>query len=186
MRLVMLVCGLALVAGPVFAQKTDQLMPAPRPEVMQHGVIVAQGQTRNAAQPTPAKNQAPDPHFNQQVSAAQQRLQQEEQRLHAQFAQIEKLRTVALEKQDQKELERINRLEQQVVAEYQKRVEQVLISSQTQIQPQPAQPQPTQPQPTTATKAQGQQKQPQTRKPTQPTQPTQQRQSSGFWLFGRR
>lgn len=87
-----------------------------------------------AGNATQVQGQPADRQFDRQVSATQQLIQAEERRLQSQFAQIEKLRNAAIDKQDQKELERLQRVEQQVVADYQKRVEQVLLGAQAQIQ----------------------------------------------------
>lgn len=197
MRLVAFVLGTLLIASPVFAQTAGGLLQAPSPEPMMLSRAPAKAVPIQAGKQ--AQGQA-DAQLNRQVTAVQQRLQQEETRLQAQFTQLQKMRAAALEKQDQKELERINGLEKQVVADYQKRVEQVLVSAQTQIQATPihvggtpnqptkdgrTQTTPTQTQriktqPTAATKGQDQQ---QNRKPTQSSQKSGR---SGYWLFGRR
>jgi len=190
MRLAIFVCGFALVAGPVSAQTR---LPAPSPQsMMQRGTPQAKATTKAAAQVQAQANAQ----LNRQVSAVQQRLQQEEARLQGQFAQLQKMRGAALEKQNTKELDRIERLEKQVVAEYQKRVEQVLISAQTQIQATPIQVKGAQAQPTKARSPQTGRTQARptaasrtpAKKPasSKPKQPTQQRKSSGFRLFGRR
>jgi hypothetical protein len=199
----MFVCGLMLVAGSAFAQRTSPLMQAPAPESIRGASRIQS--TAQTAQANSAASKEADQHLNRQVSATQQLLQQEEKRLQTQFIQLQKLRAAALEKQDKKELDRIERLEKQVVADYQKRVERILINAQTMIQSKPIQVQPTQAQPTKvqprqtprtqqkATKARttqskptgtskAQAKKPQTRKPSQ----SKQRQSSRFGLFGRR
>jgi len=204
MRLAILVCGFAFIAGPVFAQKSGVNMPAPSPEPMLlRSAPHAQKLAGNAVQAT---SQDSDQHLDRQVSATQQLIQAEERRLQSQFAQIEKLRSAAIDKQDQKELARIEQIEKQVVAEYQKRVEQILLGAQAQIQAttvhvqtgqvqtdgaaQPATTNRTQPQPTqtqrTKTQSTGtagaQNNQQQNRTPNQSTQ---QRKSPSFWPFTR-
>jgi hypothetical protein len=131
MRLAILVCGLMLLASPLFAQKSSLLVPTPSSNKQMTRRSAPRAQAAVKA-PTKPQDQA-DVKFNQQVSSTKQRLQQEERRLQGQFARLQKMRVVALEKQDQKELSRINRLEQQVVAGYQKRIGQILASTQTQI-----------------------------------------------------
>lgn len=201
MRLAIIICGLALVASPAFSQTKDVFMPAPTEPMM------LQTATRTEAAPLKAKaakEQVSDPQLDRQVSATQQRIQLEERKLQAQFAQLDKMRNAAIDKQDQKELERIQRLEQQVVAEYQKRVEQILTGAQAQIQATTVHVQPNQtqqptlaPQPTKSTRAtqtgqarpqaagtaKPQATQQQTRKPSQSTQKSS---SSRSWWFGRR
>lgn len=129
MRLTLILFGLMIVASPALAQKTaNQPTLAPR---------VAQ----TAEEPTDSQaasvNQDTDRRLEQQVSAIQQRLQQEERRLQAQFAELAKMRAPAVSKADQATLERIAQLEQQVVAEYQKRVEQILAGGEEKIPAQP-------------------------------------------------
>ena len=83
----------------------------------------------------PRPSQDSDPHFDRQVSATQQLIQAEERRLQSQFAQIEKLRSAAIDKQDQKELARLEQIEKLVVVEYQKRVEQILLAPRPRSRP---------------------------------------------------
>ncbi len=130
MRLAILVCGFMLLASPLFAQKTNTRRPV-RPSK----TTVRQSTPRtSAAAQLPSQSQGQDDaQLNRQVNSTRQRLQQEELRMQGKFAQLQKMRTVALEKQNQKELKRINQLEQQVVADYQKRVAQILINVETQI-----------------------------------------------------
>ncbi len=207
MRLAIVICGFALVASPAFSQTKNVFMPAPTEPMM------LQTATRTAATPLKAagaKAQVADPQLDRQVSATQQKIQLEERKLQSQFAQLDKMRTAAIDKQNQKELERIQRLEKQVVAEYQKRVDQILIGAQAQIQAttvhvQPNQPTkaqaartPTRAQPTrapsrsssrspqaqqTRTKSTGTAK---TQSQKQPTKSTQKRSTSRYGWFGRR
>ena len=140
MRLTILVCGLVLISSPLFGQQSGIMLEAPpQPVIMQSAPRVAS----QAGQP--AQEQV-DSQLNRQVNVTQQLLQQEEARLQSQFAKLQQMRAAALKKQDKKELDRIERLEQQVVADYQKRVEQVLVSAQTQIQATPIHVQASQPQ----------------------------------------
>ncbi|MGI6418360.1 MAG: hypothetical protein ACOX1P_22130 [Thermoguttaceae bacterium] len=129
MRLTLILFGLMFVASPALAQKTaNQPTLAPRVE-------------QTAEEPTDSQatsvNQDTDRRLEQQVSAIQQRLQQEERRLQAQFAELAKMRAPAVSKADQATLQRIEQLEQQVVAEYQKRVEQILAGGEEKIPAQP-------------------------------------------------
>lgn len=130
MRLTLILFGLMFVASPALAQKTaNQPTLAPRVE-------------QTAEEPTDSQatsvNQDTDRRLEQQVSAIQQRLQHEERRLQAQFAELAKMRTPAVAKADQATLERIAQLEQQVVAAYQKRVEQILSGGEAKIPAQAA------------------------------------------------
>ena len=138
MRLAILVCGFALIASPAFADRGSSLMPAPSPDPMVlKGAPSAKKLTKAGAatvSAAAAKNRETSKQFDRQVNATQNQIQQEEQRLASQFAQIQKLRDAAIDKQDQKELERLQRVEQEVVKQYQKRVEQILASAQSQIQ----------------------------------------------------
>ncbi len=200
MRLAILLCGIAFMTSPVFAQ-TSEFMPAPAPEPMM--LRNAPHAQRLAGKAAPAAVHDPDPQLDRQVSATQQMIQAEERRLQSQFAQIEKLRSAAIDKQDQKELARIEKIEKQVVIDYQKRVEQILLGAQAQIQattvhvPAP-QAQSNQAQPTPARRAQvpaaqrtrtqstptarTQSSQQQTRSSSKTTQA---RKSTGFWPFTR-
>lgn len=138
MRLAILVCGFALIASPAFADRGSSHMPAPSPDPMVlKGTSGAQKLTKTGAavkSAAVAKNRETSKQFDRQVNATQNLIQQEEKRLASQFAQIQKLRDAAIDKQDQKELERLQRVEKQVVVQYQKRVEQILASAQSQIQ----------------------------------------------------
>ncbi len=203
MRLAVLICSFAFIATPVFAQSGGEFMPAPSPEPMLlRSAPHAQKLAGNAAQ---ANAQVADPQLDRQVSATQQLIQAEERRLQSQFAQIEKLRSAAIDKQDQKELARIEKIEKQVAVDYQKRVEQILLGAQAQIQattvhvPAP-QTQSNAPQPTPAKRPQAQSPQSQrTITPSAATarpqntqqqsrtsgQSTQARKSTSFWPFTR-
>ncbi len=138
MRLAILVCGFALIASPALADRGPSHMPAPSPDPMvlksapnAKKLTKAGAATVSAAA---AKNRETSKQFDRQVNATQYQIQQEEKRLASQFAQIQKLRDAAIDKQDQKELERLQRVEQEVVKQYQKRVEHILTSAQSQIQ----------------------------------------------------
>ncbi len=135
MRLAIIICGFVLVANPAFAQRGNVPMPAPTPEPMlMRSAPQAPKPVAKGVDEIQVQNHETDRRFDHQVNATQQLIQAEERRLQSQFAQIEKLRSAAIDKQDQKELERLQRVEQQVVAEYQKRVEQILLGAQAQIQ----------------------------------------------------
>ena len=131
MRLAIFVCGFALISGPAFGQQSGLMMEAPPQPVLMPSApkVASQGGVETQKQV--------DTQLNRQVNVTQQRLQQEEARLQSQFAKLQQMRAAALKKQDKKELDRIEQLEQQVVADYQKRVEQVLVSAQAQIQATP-------------------------------------------------
>ncbi|MHB8897928.1 MAG: hypothetical protein ACYC6Y_04210, partial [Thermoguttaceae bacterium] len=199
MRLAILICSFALLVSPAFAQQSEDLMPAPTEPMLLAKAPQAQKVPASAAQ---AVNQQSDQHFNRQVGATQQLIQAEERRLQSQFAQIAELRSAAIEKQDQKELARIEQIEKLVVVEYQKRVERILLSTQAQIQAttihidQTGKAQSTQQQPGTRTPSQSPQAQRSRTQPVTtaraqtssqqgraPSQPTQQRKSPSFWPF---
>lgn len=131
MRLAIFVCGFALISGPVFGQQSGLMMEAPpQPVLMPSAPKIA---SEGGAE---AQKQV-DTHVNRQVNATQQLLQKEEARLQSQFAKLQQLRAAALEKQDKNELDRIEKLEKQVVADYEKRVQRVFASAQAQIQATP-------------------------------------------------
>ena len=131
MRLVIFVCGLALISGPAFGQQSGMMMDAPPQPVLMPNApkIASQGGTETQKQV--------DAHLNRKVNATQKLLQQEEARLQSQFAKLQEMRAAALEKQDKKELDRIEQLEKQVVADYEKRVQNIFLSAQAQIQATP-------------------------------------------------
>ncbi|MDD4267617.1 MAG: hypothetical protein GXY25_06730 [Pirellulaceae bacterium] len=130
MRWTLILFGLMLVASPTFGQKA-----ANQPTL---AVRVAEAAEEPAESQAASLNQDTDQRLEKQVSAIQQRLQHEERRLQAQFAELAKMRTPAVAKADQATLERIAQLEQQVVAAYQKRVEQILSGGEAKIPAQAA------------------------------------------------
>lgn len=161
MRWILIAFGSMIVASPAFAQNASG-QPTLAPRVAQAAAEPTEGQAA-------VVNQNTDLRLEQQVNAIQQRLQQEERRLQAQFAELAKMRAPAVLKADQATLQRIEQLEQQVVAEYQKRVEQILSGGEEKI---PAQPVATSPVP--------QQKKPQ---PASVKREPQKRPAFPFWPF---
>lgn len=139
MRLVVFVCGVALISGPAIAEEMGVMMQAPpQPVIMQTSPrIASQGDGQLTSQQGKVAQKQVDAQLNRQVNVTQQQLQKEEARLQSQFGQLQQMRAAALEKQNKAELERIEQLEKQVVADYQKRVEKILVSAQTQIQATP-------------------------------------------------
>lgn len=161
MRLALILCGWLVIASPAFAQRTSgQPTLAPK---------AAQPAARPTESQAASMNQATDQRLEQQVSTIQQRLQQEERRLQAQFAELAKMRAPAILKADQAALQRIEQLEQQVVADYQKRVEQILAGGEQKITTQPVAASPVQ--------------QPKRQPSAQPTPQSPKRSILGFWPF---
>ena len=117
MRTALFLFGVTMVANPAFAQKAS---PS-RPDAGKNATSVAKSEV--------SKTQRSGKADTKPVDAIQRRLDQEGERLQSQLAAFDKRREAALKVKDDAELKKIETQQKQLIANYEKRVEQVLANA---------------------------------------------------------